>query len=448
MENDPYTQETVADLQAIGSCFSTDAALIAAIVAGVLLMIAAALVSGSKVAFLSINTQQIRTLRKSKKITARTALKFIDKPEELLALTSVLNCINYVAVAILFMYVTRQPLSFLHPALCLVIQVAIITPILLVFCEVMPKMLARQNPDGIIGFMSIPLLIMSKIMKPLTFFVARNNRHVELQIHKNQSISMDELSDVIEENPTGLMSEREMLKGIIEFGNIEVSEIMCPRVDMVAIESKEPFEQVLKKITESGYSRIPVYTDTFDQISGILYIKDLLPYVNNKNGFQWMTLIRPPHFVPENKKINELLEELQMQKNHMAIVVDEYGGTSGLVTMEDIIEMIVGDISDEFDEEESDFTRVDENTYIFKGKTLLSDFCDELEIDSETFAEAQGESESLAGLILEMKGELPRKNERFECCGFEFTVLEVDRRRITSVKVHRKIAAEPAPADQ
>ena len=166
-------------------------------------------------------------------------------------------------------------------------------------------MFAHQNLDGIIGFMSIPLLIMSKIMKPLTFFVARNNRHVELQIHKNQSISMDELSDVIEENPTGLMSEREMLKGIIEFGNIEVSEIMCPRVDMVAIESKEPFEQVLKKITESGYSRIPVYTDTFDQISGILYIKDLLPYVNTKNGFKWMTLIRPPHFVPENKKINE-----------------------------------------------------------------------------------------------------------------------------------------------
>ncbi|MBR5644398.1 MAG: DUF21 domain-containing protein, partial [Salinivirgaceae bacterium] len=251
MENDPYTQETIADIQAIGSCFSSDAALIAAIVAGVLLLIAAALVSGSKVAFLSINTQQIRTLRKSKKITARAATKFIDKPEELLALTSVLNCINYVVIAILFMYVTRQPLSFLHPVLCLVLQVVVITPFLLVFCEVMPKMLARQNPDGLIGFMSIPLLVMSKILKPLTFFVARNNRHVELQIHKNQSISMDELSDVIEENSTGLMSEREMLKGIIEFGNIEVSEIMCPRVDMVAIESKEPFEQVLKKITES-----------------------------------------------------------------------------------------------------------------------------------------------------------------------------------------------------
>ena len=448
MENDPYTQETVADIQAIGSCFSSDILVPAAIIIGVLLLLAAAFVSGSKVAFLSVGTQQIKTLRKSKRFASRAALKFIDKPEELLALTSVLNCINYVGIAVLFMYVMRQPLSILHPVLSMALQIVVLVPFLLIFCEVMPKMIARQNPNGFISLMAVPLLIMSKLMKPITFFVARNNRHVELQIHKNQSISMDELSDVIEENSTGLMSEREMLKGIIEFGNIEVSEIMCPRVDMVAIESKEPFEQVLKKITESGYSRIPVYTDTFDQISGILYIKDLLPYVNNKNGFKWMTLIRPPHFVPENKKINELLEELQMQKNHMAMVVDEYGGTSGLVTMEDIIEMIVGDISDEFDEEESDFTRIDENTYIFKGKTLLSDFCDELSIDSETFAEVQGESESVAGLILEMKGELPRKNERFECCGFEFTVLEVDRRRITSVKVHRKIEEKPTSDEQ
>lgn len=247
---------------------------------------------------------------------------------------------------------------------------------------------------------------------------------------------MDELSDAIEEPSSGLMNEREMLKGIIEFGNIEVSEIMCPRVDMLAIESKEPFEQVLKKITASGYSRIPIYADTFDQISGILYIKDLLPYVNNKNGFNWQSLTRPPHFVPENKKINELLEELQLQKNHMAIVVDEYGGTSGLVTMEDIIEMIVGDISDEFDDYESDFTKVDQQTYIFRGKTLLSDFCDDLNLEPDTFCEIQGESESLAGLILEMKGELPRKNEHFEYKNFKFTVEEVDRRRITSVRVH------------
>lgn len=430
----------------VGSCFFSSTPFLIGVI--VLLIIVAGLVSGSKAAFLSLDSDSIQKYRKSGKFTSRIAVKLIERIEELLAVITVLNCFNYMAIASLSFLVSKPLTASFSPVATIVLLVLVLLPTIMIFCEVMPKMFARHSQGFYVSFMAVPLYFMSKLLKPATFLMTKNNRGIERQVHKNQSISMDELSDVIEENPSGLMSEREMLKGIIEFGNIEVSEIMCPRVDMVAIESKEPFEQVLKKITESGYSRIPVYTDTFDQISGILYIKDLLPYVNNKNGFKWMTLIRPPHFVPENKKINELLEELQMQKNHMAIVVDEYGGTSGLVTMEDIIEMIVGDISDEFDEEESDFTRIDENTYIFKGKTLLSDFCDELEIDSETFAEAQGESESLAGLILEMKGELPRKNERFECCGFEFTVLEVDRRRITSVKVHRKIAVEPAPADQ
>ena len=446
METDHYAQELTSNNFDVGSCFFSSTPFIIGVI--VLLVIVAGLVSGSKVAFLSLDSDSIQKYRKSGRYTSRVAVKLIERIEELLALVTVLNCFNYTAIASLSFFVAKPILASFSPIVAIALTALVLLPVIMLFCEVMPKMFARHSQGFYVSFMAVPLYFMSKLLKPATFLMTKNNRGIERQVHKNQSISMDELSDVIEENSTGLMSEREMLKGIIEFGNIEVSEIMCPRVDMVAIESKEPFEQVLKKITESGYSRIPVYTDTFDQISGILYIKDLLPYVNNKNGFKWMTLIRPPHFVPENKKINELLEELQMQKNHMAIVVDEYGGTSGLVTMEDIIEMIVGDISDEFDEEESDFTRIDENTYIFKGKTLLSDFCDELSIDSETFADVQGESESVAGLILEMKGELPRKNERFECCGFEFTVLEVDRRRITSVKVHRKIEEKPTPDEQ
>lgn len=441
MENDPFTQGVMSDSVDVASCFSTTSILVIAIV-GVFLLFVSGLVSGSKVAFLSLNQQQKKALKKSHKLTSRAVLRLVAKIEDLLALISVVNCFNYVVIAFVWIYTTNPLLDFMPNILRYVVQLALLVPLLLVFCEVAPKMFARQNPALIVSLMAIPLLVLGFILKPVTYLVARSNKDIERQVHKNQSISMDELSDVIEEQSPGLINEREMLKGIIEFGNIEVSEIMCPRVDMLAIEAKEPFEQVLKKITESGYSRIPVYSDTFDQITGVLYIKDLLPYVNNKNGFNWQSLIRPPHFVPENKKINELLEELQLQKNHMAIVVDEYGGTSGLVTMEDIIEMIVGDISDEFDEEESDFTRIDPDTYIFKGKALLSDLCDEMNLDADYFAEVQGESESLAGLILEMKGELPRKNEQFECCGFSFVVMDVDRRRITSVKVHRNQPVE------
>lgn len=433
----------MSDSVDVASCFSCTSVLTLVII-GVFLLLLSGIFSGSKVAYLSLNLQQKKALKKSGKLTSRAILRLVAKIEDLLALISVVNCFNYVAIAIVWIYATSPLLSFMPDVLRYVVQLLLLVPLLLVLCEVAPKMFARQNPALIVSVTAMPLLALGFVLKPVTYLVARSNRGIERQVHRNQSISMDELSDVIEEESPGLINEREMLKGIIEFGNIEVSEIMCPRVDMIAIESKEPFEQVLKRIMDSGYSRMPVYSDTYDQISGILYIKDLLPYVNNKNGFNWQSLIRPPHFVPENKKINELLEELQMQKNHMAIVVDEYGGTSGLVTMEDIIEMIVGDISDEFDEEESDFTRIDPDTYIFKGKTLLSDLCDEMNIEPDHFAEVQGESESLAGLILEMKGELPRKNEKFECRGFSFVVMDVDRRRITSVKVHRE---EPSNAE-
>jgi len=440
LEPDSITQGAISTHSYVASCLSNHIPIVIGVI--VLLILFAGLVSGSKIAFLSADTAAIREYRKSRKLTSRIAIKLIDRIEELLALSTVLNSFNYIAIAILFFWLVNPLFGQLHLAIAILLQVLILLPALLLFCEVMPKMFAKHAPGFYVTLMSVPLFCFSKLLKPLTFFVAKNNRGIERQVHKNRSITMDELSDVIEEPSSGLINEREMLKGIIEFGNIEVSEIMCPRVDMMAIESKEPFEQVLKKITDSGYSRIPVYIDTFDQISGILYIKDLLPYVNNKNGFNWLTLIRPPHFVPENKKINELLEELQMQKNHMAIVVDEYGGTSGLVTMEDIIEMIVGDISDEFDKEESNFTKLDERTYIFNGKTLLSDFCDIMKIDDDVFADVQGESESVAGIILEMKGELPRKNERFEFGNFEFTVEEVDHRRITKVRVHLKNVAD------
>lgn len=436
MEPDSCTQEVVPVAAGITSFFSIPEHTL--FLAGILIALFACLISGSKVAFTHHDKKRFQQLKSRKSITAKAAIKLIEKPEYALAVTLVANSINYLLLTVIWLYCSENLFNHIHPKpLALSLQISIAAAAILLVCELIPKMHAKQRPFFYITIMAAPLFVLNKILKPITFIIARNNQRIENQLNKDQSQLMDELSDAIENPSETLNNERDMLKGIIEFGNIEVSEIMCPRVDMMAIEANETFDQVLKRITTSGYSRIPVYSKTLDQVVGILYIKDLMPHIG-KRDFDWVKLIRQPHFVPENKKINELLEELQMQKNHMAIAVDEYGGTSGLVTMEDIIEMIVGDISDEFDDEESNYTKLDDSTYIFKGKTLIPDFCDVFGLDADTFNEQQGESESLAGLILEMKGELPRKNEKFECGNFNFTVDEVDRRRITSIRVEVK----------
>jgi len=245
---------------------------------------------------------------------------------------------------------------------------------------------------------------------------------------------MHELSNALELTSESISEDKEILKGIIEFGTIEASEIMCPRVDVMAIELNMEFSRVVREIVEAGYSRIPVYNKTFDNITGILYIKDLIPHINQDDSFKWQSLIRPPYFVPENKKINELLEELQANKIHMAVVVDEYGGTSGIVTMEDILEEIIGDFSDEFDEDKFSYTKINENNYLFEGKTLLNDFCKVMEVDNDVFDQVRGEADTLAGLILEIKGEFPVLYDKIKFNDFTFTIEEIDRRRIIKIK--------------
>jgi gliding motility-associated protein GldE len=247
---------------------------------------------------------------------------------------------------------------------------------------------------------------------------------------------MDEISHALElTSDNELSEEKEILEGIVKFGNKSVEEILRPRVDVVSIEIKTGFTEVLGIINKSGYSRIPVYNESFDNISGILYIKDLLPHSHKGNSFKWQTLIRPPFYVPETKKINALLEEFQKTKVHFAIVVDEYGGTAGIVTLEDILEEIVGDISDEFDEEENFFTRISENTFLFDGKTLLVDFYKAVECDDSIFNDVKGDADTLAGLILELKGEIPAFHEKISCKNFHFTIEAVDKRRIKQIKV-------------
>jgi gliding motility-associated protein GldE len=282
--------------------------------------------------------------------------------------------------------------------------------------------------------MAFPLLFLYRVFKPIVSVLLTSTKFIENRYHKKQNFSRDDLSSALELTSDVITEDKDILKGIIEFGNIEVSDIMCPRVDVLALEVDTPFRKVIREVVDAGYSRIPIYIKSFDDIKGILYIKDLLAHIQKSDSFHWQSLIRPPYFVPEKKKINELLNELQTDKIHMAIVVDEYGGTCGIITMEDIIEEIVGDITDEFDDEEINFSRINENNFIFEGKTLLNDFYKIVEVENNIFDEIKGDAETLAGIILELRGEFPVIYDKIKYKQFTFTIEEIDKRRIIKIK--------------
>ena len=288
--------------------------------------------------------------------------------------------------------------------------------------------------------MSKPLKILLRFFTPLSSLLVNSTNFIDRRLaNRNQNFSMDELSQAIDiaTDEDSTKEEKQILKGIVKFGDIEVKEIMKSRTDVTAVSVELDFRELLDLIMDSGYSRIPAFSESFDNITGILYIKDLLPYLGKGRDFRWQELLRPAFFVPENKKINDLLKEIQEKKIHMAVVVDEYGGTSGLVTLEDILEEIVGEISDEFDieEEESFYEKIDKNNFIFEGKTSLNDLCKVLEIEPDSFDKVKGDSDSLAGLILELEGKIPDKMENIQFGRFVFKILEADHRRIKSVRV-------------
>jgi gliding motility-associated protein GldE len=315
-----------------------------------------------------------------------------------------------------------------------IIQVVLITFLLLLFGEIIPKVYANKYSSKFALSMAIPLQVLSFLFKPVTSVLVSSARFLDKYFKKKQSFSIDDLSSALEIATDGLEEEKDILKGIVEFGNTEVSEIMRPRVDVLAIDISTSFSEVLNNIVDAGYSRIPVFDKSFDDIKGILYIKDLLPHIQKKDNFHWQSLIRPPYFIPEKKKINDLLEELQKKKIHMAIVVDEYGGTSGIVTMEDIIEEIVGDISDEFDEDEINFSKINKDNFLFDGKILLNDFYKVVNVDNSVFDDIKGDADTLAGLILEIKGEFPKLYDKIIYKQFTFTIEEIDKRRIVKIK--------------
>ncbi|MBW6498035.1 MAG: gliding motility-associated protein GldE [Bacteroidales bacterium] len=406
------------------------------------LLVFSAFISGSEVAFFSLTHNQLEELRKRQNAASKGILALLEKPKRLLASILIANNVINIAIIIISAMVFSSLFDFSEQAvLGFIVQVIFITFIILVFAEVLPKVYAAQYSVKMACLMVSPLLFLRKIFWPLSTLLVRSTNMIdERMARKRPNLSMNELSHALEitADNTTTEEDKNILRGIVRFGNIYAREIMRSRVDVVAVEITIPFSKLLPIILEAGYSRVPVYRDNFDNVEGILYIKDLLPYLEQGDDFDWQKLVRPCFFVPESKKINDLLKEFQEKKIHMAIVVDEYGGTSGLVTLEDILEEIVGEINDEFDTDEAIYSKLDANTYIFEGKTLLKDFCKITGSDYELFSDVKGEADTLAGLILEIKQELPFKGEKIKFRNYEFQVEGVDNRRIKRIRVDIK----------
>ncbi len=403
----------------------------------VILLLTSALISGSEVAFFSLAPKEIDNLRKRKKRRSRLVLNLLSNPENLLAGILVGNNFINIAIVLLTAHITNNLIDFTNsPTLGFIFQTVIITFMILFFGEIIPKVYAAYYPQKF-GLTIAPFLnVLIKITYPLNYILIHSSSLVNKRLHRyKKDLSIEEISKALKLTDRKEISEdKEMLEGIVRFGSKTVSEIMRPRLEVSSIEVRSNFSEVLQIIRESGYSRIPVYKETLDDVRGILYIKDLLAHLDKGSGFRWQPLMRLPFFVPETKKIDDLLEEFQKSKVHVAVVVDEYGGTAGLVTLEDILEEIVGDISDEFDEESRFFTKISANEYLFNGNTSLHDFYKATGFEDNIFDEIRGEAETLAGLILEITKEFPQLHHKVEYKNFTFEVEAVDFRRISKIR--------------
>ena len=403
------------------------------------LVATSALISGAEVAFFALKPNELIKIKKQKSRKAKLIKNFLSRPKELLATILIANNFVNVGIIILATYISELLFDFQGIGwLQFLVQIVIITFLLLLFGEVLPKVYANNNAVSFAKFMSIPLSFLEKIFKPISLILISSTRIIDRKTkNKGHNLSVDDLSNALEltSNANEDKDEKKILEEIVKFGNTDVKQIMRSRLDITALDYKSSYSEVLKTIKKTGFSRIPIYEETFDIIKGVLYIKDLLPYLNKGPKFKWNELIREVFFVPENKKIDDLLKEFQEKKIHLAIVVDEYGGTSGIVTLEDIIEEIVGDISDEFDDDNIIYSKLDSTNYVFEGKTALNDFYRILNIDGEEFEQAKGESDSLAGFIIENTGTIPEKEEKITFNNYTFTIEDVNDRRITRIKV-------------
>ena len=406
-----------------------------------ILLLLSALISGSEVAFFSLSPKDKQTIEEEESTLSNLVMELLKRPKRLLATILIGNNLVNVAIIILSSLLMEMMFDFTgREVLAFVIQVVVVTLIILLVGEISPKVYASKQAVRLSLFMARPLSIMSRIFSPLSQMLVKGTRKIDARAREADTsglITADELNHALEitsDSTTG-EDEKRILSGIVRFGSTEVRQVMTPRVDVISFDVKMTYKELNEQIIEHGYSRIPVYEESFDNVQGILYVKDLLSHLNEPEDFDWRPLLRTPTFVTENKKLDDLLREFQDDKNHMAVVVDEYGGSSGVITLEDIIEEIVGEISDEFDDEELVYTKIDDNNYVFEGKMALIDMYRVLNIEGEEFEKQKGDSDSIAGFILEMAGKIPQKNERVKFGQYLFTVEAADKRRVKRVKV-------------
>ena len=417
---------------------SIDFELLIGILAIFLLLIISAFISGSEVALFSLSQKDVDDVVNEDSNKGNLIQKLLQTPKKLLATILVANNFVNIAIVILFSSFSGQLFGGIaSPLVRFVLEVILVTFMILLFGEVLPKIYANRNNVHFTKIVVVPISILDKLLSPISIPMRNAILYIEKKLNVQKgNFSVDQLSQALEltHQSETTVEEQKILEGIVTFGSTEVKQVMIPRIDVFAINIEDDFTAVLPNIVEKGYSRIPVYRDNIDQIEGVLFIKDLIPYID-ETVFTWQSLIRKPFFVPENKKLDNLLKDFQAMKNHLAVVVDEYGGTCGIITLEDVLEEIVGDISDEFDDDDVTYTQIDDNNYLFEGKTSLKDFYRVVDIEEDAFEDSKGEAETLAGFLLEISGNFPKKKHKITFNGIIFTIENIDKRRIKQVKV-------------
>ncbi len=401
------------------------------------LLFCSGFVSASEVAFFALSPVDLSEIDEEHHRSDEKIKRLRADSERLLATILISNNLVNVAIIMLLNYALLLIFHFAVPWVEFLLMTVVLTFLLLLFGEVMPKIYSAQHRLRFCRLAAPIYIVLNRLFWPVSSLLVRSKGLTErILAHEADALTVDELEQALElTDQREIAEESRMLQGIIRFGGETAREVMTPRVDMVDLEMRTPYPEVLKCIVENNYSRIPVYSESEDNIKGVLYIKDLLPHLNKPANFRWQSLIRPPYFVPETKMIDDLLRDFQQNKVHIAIVVDEFGGTSGIVTMEDILEEIVGEIDDEYDDVEKPYVRLNQNTYVFDAKCPLSDFLRTVSLDDDFFEEVEGEADSLAGLLLEIKGEFPKLHEKITYRHLTFEVMEMDERRIVKIKV-------------
>jgi len=415
-----------------------DTHLLFGIIGILVLLFCTAMVAASEVALFSLTPQNRNDLAQKNASKANSINELLSKPKKTLATILVANNFLHISIVILFSFSLDTVFSTIaSPILKFIVEVVLVTFLILLFGEVLPKIYASRNNVKFALFIIYPLLFLDKLLSPISIPMRAFTLFIQEKLGKQKTnFSVDQLSQALELTSTEdtTQEEQKLLEGIVSFGNTDTKQVMSPRIDIFALEIDETFADIFPKIIDKGYSRIPVYRDNIDHIEGVLFVKDLIPHINKKE-FDWKALLREPFFVPENKKLDDLLKDFQSMKSHLAIVVDEYGGTSGLVSLEDVIEEIVGDISDEFDDENINYSQIDDKNYLFEGKINLKDFYRIIDVDQDSFEIRKGEAETLAGFILEILGNFPKKGQKIHYENCLFTIEVVDKKRIKQIKI-------------